>query len=209
MLVCVTGVGAAATEAALRRLLEGPAAPPVVVAAGFCGGVRPGHQVGDLVLASEVADLFGNVWPATWPAGGTAIAAGRGRLLTVPALVSDPAEKRRLRQAHGALAVDMESAAAARLCHEYRVPFAALRAVSDGAETALSPGLAALLAGGRVSAARLARALLRRPAILPELLSLARATRLAARQLAVGLEALLSRAATALPAVGPPGGPAG
>ena len=114
-----------------------------------------------------------------------------GRLASSPRLVATPADKAALAAATGALAVDMESAAIAEVCQAARVPCAAVRAISDAADTALSPQLVALLAGGRVSPRRVLMALLRRPALAGELWRLARDTRRAARRLADALGRLL------------------
>src|SRR5581483_2047520 len=126
----------------------------------------------------------GNRWPAT---PGELAGAEWGPLLTLPEMVGDPEEKRRLAAEHGAIAVDMESAFTARLCHERRVPFAALRALSDDVNTSLSPRLLGLLRGGKATTRRVALVVLKGPVIVPELWRLARDTRVAARRLAEGL----------------------
>jgi adenosylhomocysteine nucleosidase len=202
VLVLETGLGPAAVEAALTWALGSPLfgnvpyRPKLVLSAGFSGALRPGLRVGDLVLATEVNDTEGNRWPATWPGelppGPWRPTITRGRLLTATALVGDPAEKQALGERHDALAVDMESAAVARLCHKREVPFGCLRAISDDWDTPLSPRLVGLLQGGRVAPLRLAAALARRPALASELWLLARHTRAAARQLAGGLGGLLT-----------------
>lgn len=59
----------------------------------------------------------------------------RGTLLTGDRFVSTQAESEALRTAFPqALAVDMESAAVAQVCHDYGVPFGAVRTVSDRAD---------------------------------------------------------------------------
>ena len=137
-----------------------------------------------------MCDADGGHWPATWPAGPSPHR--RGRLLTAASLVGRPEEKRRLGERTGAVAVDMEAAAVARRCTEAGVPFGCLRAISDGVDTPLSESLLAVLAGGRVRPAALAAAVLRRPALVVELMRLGAHTRLAARRLALGLEELLA-----------------
>ena len=67
------------------------------------------------------------------------------------------------------------------------IEFLAVRAVSDASDTALSPELVHLLSGGNVSMWMACRALLGKPALLPEFLRLARDTKLAARNLAAAL----------------------
>ena len=65
--------------------------------------------------------------------------AHRGLVATGDAFVSGAAESAALRQAlcaagHQALAVEMEGAAVAQVCHDYGVPFAAIRTISDRAD---------------------------------------------------------------------------
>jgi adenosylhomocysteine nucleosidase len=202
VLVLETGLGPAATEAALGWVLSEPRLggvpyrPALVLSAGFSGALSPDLAVGDLVLADEVADTAGGRWPATWPgplpAGEWRPPLRRGRLLTASALAGDPEEKRRLGARHEALAVDMETAVVARLCQRHGVPFGCLRTISDGQATPLAPGLVDVLRRGRVAPWRLAGALLRRPALLTELWRLAEQTRRAARQLALGLGEVLT-----------------
>jgi adenosylhomocysteine nucleosidase len=202
VLVLETGLGAAAVERALGWALGGPPfgnvpyRPKLVLSAGFSGALRPDLRVGDLVLATEVIDTEGHRWPATWPGelppGEWRPPLRRGRLLTVPALAGGAGEKQGLGERFGALAVDMETAAVARLCHKREVPFGCLRAVSDDVDTPLSPQLVGLLKGGRVAPLRLAAALAQRPALAGELWRLARNTRAAARQLARGLGEVLT-----------------
>jgi adenosylhomocysteine nucleosidase len=196
VLLVETGVGPAAMEAALTWLLGGAAyggtslRPRRVLLAGFAGGLAEGQQVGDVIVASEVCDADGRSWPMEWP-GDLAPILPRGRLLTVPHLVTDPDAKRRLGEMHQALAVDMESAVAARLCREAQVSLGCVRAISDDWRTPLSPQLAGLLVQGRIAPLRLLAAVIRRPWLVTELWRLARQTRLAARRLAEVLKQLL------------------
>jgi adenosylhomocysteine nucleosidase len=202
VLVLETGVGSAATARALEWLLAGPVLekvpyrPKVVLCAGFCGALTADLQVGDIVLATEVLDAEGNVWPTTWPgelpAGEWRPPLHRTRLLTAARLVATPEEKRSLAERWSAAAVDLESAVAARLCKKHGVPFGCVRAVSDDWRTPLSPQLAAVLAGGRVSLGRVLALLARHPGRVRELWRLASATRRAAGQLGTALGELLT-----------------
>jgi hypothetical protein len=168
----------------------------LVLSAGFSGALQANMRVGDLVLATEVMDGEGNVWPATWPGelpgGEWRPPLTRGRLLSVPGLVGDPEKKRRLGQQSDALAVDMETAVWARACRKKDVPFGALRAISDDLSMSLSPRLVNVIQGGRVSPLRLAGAVLRRPGLVRELHRLSSQTKQAARQLALGLGEVLT-----------------
>ena len=49
----------------------------------------------------------------------------------MPQIVRTVAEKKRLGEVTGGLAVDMESAAVERVCRERKVPFVGLRVISD------------------------------------------------------------------------------
>ena len=153
----VSGVGRGAAREAAKRLLG--ARPSLVIAAGFCGALKPSLNIGDVVMSPHI--------------------------LTVDHLVTDPAEKCRLGEFHDA--VDMESSAVEAVCAANGVRFLAVRAVSDTADTALSPELVRLLSGGNVSVRKACAALVRRPKLLGEFLRLGRDTKLAARNLADAL----------------------
>lgn len=192
-----TGVGATAMETALRWCLSAPHfggmpyRPRQLISAGFSGALQPGLRIGDLVCAIEVVDTHGNSWPAHRPSAWAGCEIAAGRLLAVPELVGDPREKQRLGRQYDALAVDMESAIAARVCQEYQVPFACLRVISDDWQTALSPHLVEMLRRGRVSLPRLAMQVLRHPKLIGELARLARQTRRAAQKMVAPLTAAL------------------
>lgn len=201
VLVLETGVGTARTAAALDWLLSSPVLervpyrPKLVISAGYCAALQEPYRVGDVILATQVSDLAGNTWPTTWPGeltGEWRPPLHRGRLLTVPHIVGTAEEKRALGQKHETIAADMEAAAAAERCARQGVPFGCVRAVSDDANTPLSPRLASLLTGGRVSPVRVLAALARSPGLAAELWRLARHTRRAARQLGTALGELLT-----------------
>jgi adenosylhomocysteine nucleosidase len=194
LLVLETGIGRGAVENALDWVFAQAVRPAFILYAGFAGALDPALHVGDVLLADAVVDETGREWPATWPTPpGAARCLRRGRLLTTAQLVASPSEKQRLRTRHHAHAVDMEAAYAADCCARQAVPFGCMRAISDAADTAVSPALVALLSGGRVSAPRVLAALLRAPTLVAELWRLGRDTRLAARQLAATLRLLLAR----------------
>lgn len=190
ILMLETGLGAAAMETTLRWVLDAPRfgsvpyRPRFVVSAGFSGALQPGQRVGDLILATEIVERNGQCWPALCPEW-TGCEYARGRLLTVGELVAAPDEKQRLGERHDALAVDMESAVAARMCRERGIPFACLRAISDDLRTSLSPYLVELLRRGRVSPIRLMGIIARHPSSIREMIRLAGQTREAAKKFAV------------------------
>ncbi len=202
VLVLETGVGGELTKTALDWVLSKPVfgnvpyEPKVVLSAGFAGALKDELQVGDLILASEVIDVEGNMTAVSWPGP---LAAGewqppmkRGRLLTVSKLVSDPVRKRDLGIRHQAMAVDMESATVAAICSQREVPFGCIRAISDRVDSAISPELISVLSGANVSWWRFVGLILRSPSKVSEVWQLAKASGLASRQLARALGELLT-----------------
>jgi adenosylhomocysteine nucleosidase len=190
VLVVETGVGTVRALRALDWLLNRPTLgayePSLLLCAGFAGALQASVDVGDVILARDVVDEQGNVWfsSADCP---VLPQVKVGRLLTTSCFIGAPAQKLALGERYGALAVDMESAALAGRCHERGVPWACMRAVSDDVEVALSVEIAELVESGRVPLGRALRTLARKPSLLPQLLRLARQTRLAARRLADGV----------------------
>lgn len=189
VVTCGVGAGRAETAAAelARRGVCG------LVSFGSAGALDPQLEAGDLVLPSRV-----------WDEGGTAFECDRSRrfrlaeacarhglraktgdLVQAAEALTSPAHKSALRgRIPAAVAVDMESAAVARVAVAAGVPFLAVRAVLDRAWEGLPPPLLeAVDARGRPYWPRLAYALLRHPALSIPLRRLARARRHAARSL--------------------------
>lgn len=187
--VLITGVGFDNAGSAVDWALAN-AAPDLVIAAGFAGALDAALGVGEVIVASEVVEPDGEHWRTVLPAelGDCEC----GRILTALALVGSQSEKRAARRSTGAAAVDMESAAIAEACQGARVPCAVIRAISDSAETTMSPHLVGLLSGPAIAPGRVLAALVRRPQIAGEFWRLARATALAAESLADALDTLMS-----------------
>lgn len=134
-----------------------------VVFTGVAGGLGPGVQVGDVVVASEFLQhdmdaspifprhelpLYGRSRFAADPALAGALCEAarvslprarvhRGLVVSGDRFVSTTAEARALQaELPDALAVEMEGAAFAQVCHDFDVPFAAVRTISDRADDA-------------------------------------------------------------------------
>lgn len=125
--------------------------PALVVNTGVAGGTGAGNppaQILDLVLASEIA--YHDVWcgpgtergqaagyPARFvcplpPQMRAQLGAREGLLASGDIFVDDTEDLRRILALYpDAVAVDMESAAIAQVCHLKDVPFVCLRVVSD------------------------------------------------------------------------------
>ncbi|MDB5946314.1 MAG: 5-methylthioadenosine/adenosylhomocysteine nucleosidase [Ramlibacter sp.] len=134
-----------------------------IVFTGVAGGLAPGVQVGDLVVADAFLQhdldaspifpkyevpLYGlSRFPAD-PGLSTQLARAaqtaladvplhRGLVVSGDRFVATTAESRALQAGlPDALAVEMEGAAIAQVCHDYGIPFAAVRTISDRADDA-------------------------------------------------------------------------
>lgn len=134
-----------------------------IVFTGVAGGLARGVDRGDVVLADSFLQhdldaspifpryevpLYGTDRFATDPELTERLAAAvaralhgtrvhRGLVVSGDRFVSSAAESQALQRAlPDALAVEMEGAAFAQVCHDYGVPFAAVRTVSDRADDA-------------------------------------------------------------------------
>jgi adenosylhomocysteine nucleosidase len=148
---------------------------------GLAGGLGQELHPGDLLLP-EVVVLPRGAHVATDPAWRARLEARllrsgptvRGGLLAgSDRLLTSAEDKRRLREATGAIAVDMESHAVAEAARQAGLPFVVIRAVADPAGQALPDAAGrALGPDGRVRPLAIARSLLGRPHDLPALLAL-------------------------------------
>ena len=168
----VVVVGANALAAALR---DGASR---VLSFGLCGGLDLSLAPGDLVISTCVK-AGDEVYPADteWVRrlSRALPRATLGEIVGSDAIVGSAAAKAALRAATGAIAADMESHGAARLASRAGVPFAVLRAVSDGADESLPRcAQAGFRPDGGVDVAAVARGLLARPSDLPALMRTAR-----------------------------------
>ncbi|MBK1661194.1 phosphorylase family protein [Paracraurococcus ruber] len=186
--------------ARLRDLLrQAPPGLTGVLSFGIAGGLDPSLGCGDLVVATKVRGA-GGAWSADlgWSAQLARRCGARlGMVAGAPAVVGEPARKRALRAATGALVVDLETEAAAAFAASRGMPFAALRAVADTAEEVLPRAAAVgLTPDGRPAAGRVALALLRQPRELGALLTVAKRSRVALQALG-GAQDALRQACTA------------
>jgi hopanoid-associated phosphorylase len=176
-MVPVVGAGDGALLA--RRLEEAIAAGAKgIVSFGIAGALAPLLRPGDVVIASHV--VHGEERYATdakWnavlrqklPRATTAIIVGHGEI------VSHVDGKRRLFAISGAHAVDNESHIAARIARRHKIPFVALRTISDAATRGLPPAaLVRLNANGRIRLGGVLRSLVSEPFQIADLLTTGR-----------------------------------
>lgn len=200
-----SGMGEARARAATRSLIR-IARPDVVFNFGFGGGVAPGLDVGDLVLAERTFVLSGGLPVAAPPPDPELVAllqgapcgpVKTGSFVTVSGIVN----KKALLPALGGVAhpvLEMESAAVTGEAREAGIPAAALRAISDAAGEELGFSIQAFCdAEMRIDPLRVALSIMKKPQLVPQLVRLAGNTRRAGVLLAEGvvraLEALAGK----------------
>ncbi len=218
VLIQVSGVGAAdATRAAEALASSGAGA---LLSWGVAGALDPAVAPGSVCLPHWVLEPGPGAAPLTrfathdrWrsalaaalrsasaplPGAGAALIDEECALLSgVPAALATAAAKRAAHAATGAVAIDMESAAVARVAAAASLPFLVVRVIADGALEEIPSSVVDASRSGAVRVGLLVRGLLASPAQLLPLLRLARRYRL-------GLERL--RAVARSPALAPAGG---
>ena len=165
-----------------------------IISFGVGGGLEPDLLPGDCVVASAIID-YPAVRP-TDPLWSRKLAdmipdARHGPIMGVNAVVSDPADKRKLHAFTGAVAVDMESHLVARLADAHGLAFAAVRVIIDPAHRVVPPAaLLAMAPGGSTDVSAMVREILARPSQVSPLMRLA-ADAIAARAALVRLRRVL------------------
>ena len=168
-LIEISGPGPDNASAAAERLLARGAR--ALIAWGTAGALVPGLSAGTLLVTSAVqTDVAQQDLVPTAPLADALAAACaelgplRGLLCTVPRPLCLRRDKVELSQRTGALMVDMESAAVARVACRALVPFAAVRAVVDPLDFEIpSVALAGMRADGSSSVGPVLAGLLRNP----------------------------------------------
>lgn len=200
-------MGTAAAASAAQRLLQRGA--DMLVSCGCCAGLAADLHSGDVLLAnridhvagqtlpchgdhmaivhSHLAAHFGQLQPMLTHADNPA--ASRyvvGKLLTVSKPIFDSKLKQQLAAQHEALAADMETFAVAQTASAASIPFLALRVVLDDCRQALPAAVTASCdAFGTLPVRALLQACWQRPALVPELVALARSRSRAASSLRI------------------------
>jgi adenosylhomocysteine nucleosidase len=146
---CLIGLSGAGPEAAGRcstALVEAGARS--LVSWGCAASLAAGLKPGDLILPERIVCLDGKLLDTDvgWRKRLGSKLYGRmpvysGLLAESDRIVAGQDEKRAILAATGAIALDMESAAAARAAHSLGLPFLAVRSIIDPVDVTIPPSI--------------------------------------------------------------------
>jgi len=189
--VITTGPGPDAVRRAFAARDSWPVRHPrFVVLLGLAGALDTRLAPGTDHTAAEVVGR-----DATAPLRSGLVAGTTARIAQTTAVVTTPTDKSRLAGATRAQLVDMESHAFASCAETAGLSWAIVRGVSDGADETLPAELAGFVdARGETSILRVLGAIVRRPSLVPALMRIGRASRVALRNASFTVDALGARA---------------
>jgi nucleoside phosphorylase len=175
-----TGIGGDRADAGLRFALE-HVTPEVVLSTGCAGALDPALATGDLVVADDMVDAAGErvATSSRWrerylrAADRAGVRSMTGSMLSSAEVLLAADSKRGQAARTGAAAVEMEGMALARRAEAFGIEFAAARVILDPASVTLPVDILGVTdAHGGANPVQLMRALVRRPSLVPELVSL-------------------------------------
>jgi len=193
-------VNAAAATAAMVAAFR----TTLVLSVGFCGAIRPGAVVGDLVIAVRQYSLSsGSLELEEGPdmelchsllQGATPTNYHCGTFISTDSFMSKSGISSLILDKLATPVLELETAAVIRVCRSAGLPVAAIRAVSDSAAEDPAPlALKLFTPNFSLSKKRVAAALLTNPDLLPQMVRLARNTSIAGNSLARSLAYTLER----------------
>jgi adenosylhomocysteine nucleosidase len=198
------GMGTAAAARAARQLISTDR-PSILLSAGFCGAIRPGAQVADLILCKKLfTDNENGLHEVTLP--GSELTTARlsaelqhrglrtwqGSFITTGRIVTKSACAETLPENLPTPVLEMESAAVALAAAAAGIPFLGIRAISDDAAEELGFSLDELTDDQlRISVPRVLFTCLKKPRIIPQLARLAANSGRAGKSLGTALQQIL------------------
>jgi adenosylhomocysteine nucleosidase len=157
-----------------------------ILMCGVAGGLDPSLAVGDIILDDPKETVPGTVF------------CRRGRIHTAAQIIAGPADKAALFHQTGALAVDMEQAIVAEYLANLDIQLIGVRAISDTATQMLDPAVVHFVNDlGDPRPIKIATTLIRRPQMIPYLLTLNKNTNIALKELGKAVKAIVDRLALA------------
>lgn len=185
VLIARAGMGPTNAAAAAELLIAKGASQ--LISWGCAAALEPSLQAGDLTLADRLLDsgneeiVVNKDWldhAKTMLASAFKCSPGQavmtsGLLIESPTVVTSGKTKKQLHSFTGALALDMESSAIAKVAQKHELPFLAIRAIADPADSDLPEAVVyASDADGEVSIGKLLGYLTLHPAQLLSLIKL-------------------------------------
>jgi adenosylhomocysteine nucleosidase len=199
-----SGMGLKKAAAATDELIA-YAKPRILISAGFAGGVRKGLAVGDVVLAGQALALSEGVLSDAGTLenerllaaladhfSGQPFRIAGGTTVTTRSIVHKGTADQLIAKEIVNPVLDMETSAVAETAARSGIPLVAVRAISDDAEEELLFSLDEIT--DREQNIRIGKVLLtiaKNPRILPQMLRLAKNSKLAGSNLAIVLERLV------------------
>src|SRR5450631_1488513 len=172
--------------------------PDLMISAGFGGAVLPGLKVGDAVAAEQLLQWGGVEFEEVAVgfygrnAAADALSLPRGAFITCDIIQDKRSLASLLPQGAANPVVEMESAAVARVAVTHAIPFLGLRTISDPWDEELDFSIDEFCDDTmRIRPAKVLATILRRPRIIPQLIRLARNSRVAAAGLTSAMQRLL------------------
>lgn len=203
IIVAESGVGFDNAARAVEVLIRDER-PDLLISTGFCGGITPKLQAGDVVVAKQIIiaseggfeeiplqlSTFGRNLVALGEADGKRIFGGA--FISTAAITSKSRLAGELRGCYPNPVVEMESGAIAIIAAEQGIPLLAIRAVSDCADEELGFSLDEFCDPDMrcIRPYRVLLTVLRKPAIIPQLVRLSRSSRKASESLTAALSSL-------------------
>lgn len=202
-LVVESGMGFDNAARAAEALMSGDC-PDLLISAGFCGGIAPELQAGDVVVAKKIiianvegieevpvllSDVGRNFVARQAGEGGRIVG---GTFVSASVLTSKSRLAEMLSGQYPHPVVEMESGAIAIVAAEHNIPLLAIRAVSDAADEELQFTLDEFCDPElrRICIPKVLLTVLRKPRIIPQLMRLSRSSRSAAKSLTAALSRL-------------------
>ncbi len=191
-LLVKTGMGKERAESATKLILE---RYPVtaIISLGFAGGLAPELRIGDVVVCSKLyCDSAAEVYASdarllSLAAQGPEDIADRVHLgsgVTALYVDANPQKMRGLRETFPAQIIDNESYWIARIASARRIPFIAIRSISDDMQHSIQPFDRILTADGELLWGKAVLGFLSHPWYLRNVFNLFRNTRPAKRNMA-------------------------
>jgi len=200
LIVAETGLGIENSEAVLLHLLQ-TGRPDAVISLGYCGALSDEASVGDLIWASRVCLIGGQgseslILPDDWKLAerlSLKVPVRSGTFLTMQSWMKKGEASRFVTREMTLPVCDMETFGLARISLSRRLPFIAVRAVSDESHIDLAFDPKSVCdENGTYRLSRALRLFLARPGLLAHGMDLRRTSKKASRNLARAASALLA-----------------